>query len=84
MSNAPTPETDAARELATNKSGIHEIVRIEVARKLERERDEARAEYRRLFETWQYDCKTWKERIDFAEKERDELKQRVEKLERYW
>lgn len=65
----PTPETDAAEWLAEDGSGgVHSVVSIHSARKLERERDEARC-----------DEAMWRDHTIAALRQRDEL---LEALER--
>lgn len=72
----PTPEADAARVPAIEVSAWVEVVNVDLARRLERERDEARAALRELdeatsaaypaFEAGADAQLAWSDRIDNA------------------
>jgi hypothetical protein len=77
MNNIPTPETDAAIWLYYDNGQPFEVIDTDFARKLERERDEARTdlEFRRGL------YKVQEQYLETARRERDEAR---EKLSAAW
>ena len=77
MSDRPTPETDALRK--SIDSGANTEAEItSFARKLERERDEARAERDETNESSVFSCNFYYEEKLKAERERDEAREALE------
>jgi DNA repair exonuclease SbcCD ATPase subunit len=85
-----TPRTDEARQLATNRSGIHEIVLIDFARTLERELNAAKAEAEHYRTEWALEKipttvdaverEEWRQERDSLRQQLEEAKKEVERL----
>jgi hypothetical protein len=72
MNNTPTPETDAF----FFRIDIDWDMEVEFARKLERERDEAKAEWYSLQDAFEDSC----DKIEKLERERDEAREALDCL----
>jgi predicted ribosome quality control (RQC) complex YloA/Tae2 family protein len=76
MSDRPTPETDAAERMAYSQEYM---VETEFARKLERERDEAREEANKLSGAYE-DATNYYARIIELKEELDEAREALVKI----
>ena len=78
MSDRPTPETDAELNLYFRHGEAQQISIpwIEFARKLERERDEAKAEWYSLQDAFEDSC----DKIEKLEQERDEAREALQEI----